>query len=121
MGLDCYVRTSTLGIDEIQAIVDKAEENNTYYDAERFSTEIWYGRKTHAIMSYLLQNYSGDDNCVWIPIDDFTTEQIEKLWKREVIVPSIFNEYERDCLKELVDALKKYREEDEHLYFYAWY
>ena len=123
MGLDCYVYTSKATVGEIEAawvewnkrIVDSSEA-----DRPDLTNEIWYGRKTRKIMRLLLEGYLGDDNCEYIPIDVDRIADFKELFIREVILPNLFNEYELNCFKELLDALE-HIEEDDYVYFYAWY
>lgn len=123
MGLDCYVYTSKATVDEIEAAwVEWHDRNLDSSEADRpdLTNEIWYGRKTHTIMSLLLENYQGEDNCEYILIDNDRIDGFKELFKREVILPNLFDEYELNSFKELLDALEEVPE-DVYIYFYAWY
>ena len=124
MGLDCYVSQSKLDAEELEAFKQKSEEENQYWDSSLVMEDLWYGRKTHRIMDYLLQGYEGEDNCQHIPIDDVTVEDLTRLFREETILPDWFGEdphYELSCLKELIKALETGRDKSKYLYFYAWY
>lgn len=124
MGLDCYVCQSKLDAKELEEFKEKSEEEHGYWDSSLITEDLWYGRKTHRIMDYLLQGYEGEDNCEHIPIDDVTIEDLTRLFREETILPDWFGEdahYELSCLKELIEALETRRDEDQYLYFYAWY
>lgn len=101
MGIDCYVYTSKCTKEEID-------------------TEIWYGKETLEIMKLLLKGYLGDANCELVLIDKDRIDGFKELFKREVILPNLFDEYELYCFKELLDALENVEESD-YIYFYAWY
>lgn len=123
MGLDCYVYTSKATVDEIEASWDEwNDSNNDTSEADKpdLTNEIWYGRKTHAIMGLLLENYQGEDNCEYILIDNDRIDGFKELFKREVILPNLFDECELSSFKELLDALEEVPEDD-YIYFYAWY
>lgn len=122
MGLDCYVQTSKCTKEEIETAweIYNESEDASYADRPDLTAEIWYGRKTHIIMTLLLEGYIGDDNCEYIPIDRDRIDGFKELFKREVILPNMFDEYELNCFKELLDALENV-EEDDYIYFYAWY
>ena len=124
MGLDCYVCQSKLDAQELEAARVKSEEENEYWDSSLVTEDLWYGRKTHRIMDYLLQGYEGEDNCQHIPINDITIEDLTRLFREETIIPDWFGEdphYELSCLKELIEALETERDKSKYLYFYAWY
>lgn len=124
MGLDCYVTQSKLDAEELEAFQKKPEEENDFWDTTLVMEDLWYGRKTHRIMDYLLQGYEGENNCQHIPIDDVTVEDLIRLFREETILPDWFGEdshYELSCLKELIEALETGRDEDQYLYFYVWY
>lgn len=122
MGLDCYVYTSNSTKEEIDSSWETYHETEdaSYEDRPDLTTEIWYGRKTHRIMNLLLEGYLGDDNCEYVLIDKDRLDGFKELFKREVILPNLFDEYELNCFKELLDALENV-EEDDYIYFYAWY
>ena len=122
MGLDCYVQTSKCTKEEIETAweIYNESEDASYADRPDLTAEIWYGRKTHRIMDLLLEGYVGEDNCEYIPIDRDRIDGFKELFKREVILPNMFDEYELNCFKELLDALENV-EEDDYVYFYAWY
>lgn len=122
MGLDCYVYTSKCTKEEIDSAWEIYNETEDASMADRpdLTTEIWYGRKTHKIMSLLLEGYLGDDNCEYVLIDKDRIDSFKELFKREVILPNLFDEYELYYFKELLDALENV-EEDDYIYFYAWY
>lgn len=122
MGLDCYVYTSKCTKEEIETAweIYNESEDASYADRPDLTEEIWYGRKTHQIMNLLLEDYRGEDNCEYIPIDKDRIDGFKELFKREVILPNMFDEYELNCFKELLDALENV-EEDVYIYFYAWY
>lgn len=123
MGLDCYVYTSKATVDEIEASWDEwNDSNNDTSEADKpdLTNEIWYGRKTHTIMEILLENYQGEDNSEYILIDNDRIDGFKELFKREVILPNLFDEYELSSFKELIDALEEVPEDD-YIYFYAWY
>ena len=124
MGLDCYVCQSKLDAKELQAFKEKSVEQQEYWDSSSVTEDLWYGRKTHRIMHYLLQGYEGEDNCQHIPIDDVTVEDLTRLFREETILPDWFAEdahYELSCLKELIEALETGRDKNQYLYFYACY
>lgn len=124
MGLDCYVCQSRLDAKELEDFKEKATEADSSWDSSLVTEDLWYGRKTHRIMDYLLQGYEGEDNCQHIPIDDVTVESLTRLFREESILPDWFGEdpqYELSCLKELIKALETGRDKNQYLYFYAWY
>lgn len=124
MGLDCYVCQSKLDAKELDTFKEKATEANCYWDSSSVTEGLWYGRKTHRIMDYLLQGYEGEDNCEHILIDHVTVEELTRLFREETILPDWFGEdphYELSCLKELIKALETGRDKSKYLYFYAWY
>ena len=122
MGLDCYVYTSNSTKEEIDSSweIYQETEDSSYEDRPDLTTEIWYGRKTHRIMNLLLEGYLGQDTCEYVLIDKDRIDGYKELFKREVILPNLFDEYELNCFKELLDALENV-EEDDYIYFYAWY
>lgn len=122
MGLDCYAYTSKSTKEEIDSAwkIYHESEDTSMADSPDLTTEIWYGRKTHQIMRLLLEGYLGDDNCEYVLIDKDRLDGFKELFKREVILPNKFDEYELNCFKELLDALENV-EEDDYIYFYAWY
>ena len=122
MGLDCYVYTSNSTKEELDSSWETYQEtvDASYEGRPNLTNEIWYGRKTHQIMRLLLEGYRGDDNCEYISIDKDRIDGFKELFKREVILPKMFDEYELNCFKKLLDALESV-EEDEYVYFYAWY
>ena len=124
MGLDCYVCQSKLDAKELEDFKEEALEEHASWDSSLVVEDLWYGRKTHRIMDYLLQGYEGEDNCQHIPIDDVTVEDLTRLFREETIIPDWFGEdphYELSCLKELIKALETGRDKNQYLYFYAWY
>ena len=122
MGLDCYVYASNSTKEEIENAWKNYNESEdaAYEGRPDLTTEIWYGRKTHQIMNLLLEGYVGETNCEYIPIDRDRIDGFKELFKREVILPNKFDEYELNCFKKLLDALENV-EEDDYIYFYAWY
>lgn len=124
MGLDCYVCQSKLDAKELEEFKEKSTEADCSWDSSLVTEDLWYGRKTHRIMDYLLQGYEGEDNCQHIPINDITIEDLTRLFREETIIPDWFGEdsrYELSCLKELIEALETERDKSKYLYFYAWY
>lgn len=125
MGLDCYVLQSKLSPKELEEYKEKEVEANGYWDSTEVTQELWYGRKTHSLMDWLLTNYYGDDNCEHILIDHITVEGLKKFFVEETILPNHLNtssyEYEMECLQELINNLEAKQDTDQYLYFYAWY
>lgn len=123
MGLDCWVYQTNITADEINEF--NYSNNSDEEDVTDFNTlvdeqEIWYGRKTHAIMDYLLRHYTGDNNVTYIDLD-LDLEDLKIKFQHEVIVPTDFDEYELGCFKELIDNIESSYNPDKQLVFYAWY
>lgn len=124
MGLDCWVYASDEPVKE--AIVQYFMDDGTGYERLEQSLaddyrEIWYGRKTHTIMDYLLREADfSDDNCTYISLDHLDVEEFKRDYTKELISPGLINEWELDEFKELIEALEEVPE-DKYIYFFAWY
>ena len=123
MGLDCWVYASDEPVEE-QEVIRTMEDGTEYGHLEQSldeSIEVWYGRKTHIIMDYLLREADfSDDNCTYISLDHLDVEDLKRDYTKDLISPSYFNEYELECFKDLIDALSEVSE-DKYIYFFAWY
>lgn len=123
MGLDCYVYVSDEPVKEVE-IQGSMDDGTEFSHIEQNLTneeEIWYGRKTHSIMDYLLMGLDiYDDNCTYISLGHLDVEELKRDYTKELISPGLINEDELDEFKELIEALE-YVPEDKYIYFYAWY
>lgn len=124
MGLDCWVHASDEPIKEkeiYEEMDDGTEISYTEQSLGEDSYEVWYGRKTHSIMDYLLKEASFvDDNCHYISLDHLDLDELKLDFTKEFIVSEQMDGYELECFKDLIDALSEVPEH-KYLYFYAWY
>lgn len=124
MGLDCWVYASDEPVieEEIQGVMDDGTEfSHLEQSLGEDYKEIWYGRKTHDIMNFLLRgaNYTSD-NCVYISLDHLDIDELKREHTKQVISPTWFDDGEIDHFKNLIEALEEVSE-DKYIYFYAWY
>lgn len=123
MGLDCYVFVSDEPVKEveIQGSMDDGTEFSHIEQNLKNEEEIWYGRKTHSIMDYLLMGLDiYKDNCTYISLGHLDVEELKRDYTKELISPDLINEWELDDFKALIEALEEVPE-DKYIYFYAWY
>lgn len=123
MGLDCWVYASDEPVknEEVQGVMDDGTEFSHLEQILDEPTEIWYGRKTHTIMDYLLMGLDiYDDNCTHISLGHLDVEELKRDYTKELISPDLINEWELDEFKALIEALEEVPE-DKYIYFYAWY
>lgn len=123
MGLDCYVYVSDEPVkyDEIQGVMEDGTEFSHMEQNLDDTTEIWYGRKTHSIMDYLLMGLEiYEDNCTYISLGHLDVEELKRDYTKELISPDLINEWELDDFKALIEALEEVPE-DKYIYFFAWY
>lgn len=124
MGLDCWVHASDEPVFEEEVHGVKSDGIEYSYTEQTLGdgyTKIWYGRKTHAIMDYLLTGANFyDDNCTYISLDHLDIDELKREHTRQTISPTWLNEWEIDEFKELIEALEEVPE-DKYIYFYAWY
>lgn len=123
MGLDCWVYASDEPVknEEVQGVMDDGTEFSHLEQILDEPTEIWYGRKTHTIMDYLLMGLDiYDDNCTHISLGHLDVEELKRDYTKELISPDLINEWELDDFKALIEALEEVPE-DKYIYFYAWY
>lgn len=124
MGLDCWVYASDEPVKE-QEVIRTMEDGTEYGHLEQSLVddykEIWYGRKTHSIMDYLLMGLDiYEDNCTYISLGHLDVEELKRDYTKELISPGLINEWELDDFKALIEALEEVPE-DKYIYFYAWY
>lgn len=124
MGLDCWVYASDEPVkyEEVQgAMEDGTEFSHIEQSLGEDNYEVWYGRKTHSIMDYLLKDaYFVEDNCKYISLDHLDLDELKLDFTKEFIASEQMDGYELECFKDLIDALSEVPE-DKYLYFYAWY
>ena len=124
MGLDCWVYASDEPVKEEELLGvrgDGLEFSYTEYNLGGENYEVWYGRKTHSIMDYLLKEaYYEEDNCEYISLDHLDLDKLKLDFTKELISPEQIDEYDLENFKELIDALSEVPE-DKYIYFYAWY
>lgn len=123
MGLDCWVYASDEPVTE-QEVIRTMDDGTEYGHLEQSldeSIEVWYGRKTHTIMDYLLREADfSDDNCTYISLGHLDVDELKRDYTKELISPGLINEWELDAFKELIEALENVPE-DKYIYFFAWY
>lgn len=124
MGLDCWVYASDEPVkeEEVQGVMeDGSEFSRMEQSLGEVYYEVWYGRKTHSIMDYLLKDaYFVNDNCRYISLDHLDLDELKLDFTKEFIASEQMDGYELECFKDLIDALSEVPE-DKYLYFYAWY
>ena len=123
MGLDCWIYTSDEPVknEEVQGVMDDGTKFSHLKQSLDNEQEIWYGRKTHTIMDYLLMGLElSDDNCIYISLGHLDVDELKRDYTKELISPGLINEWELDEFKELIEALEEVPE-DKYIYFYAWY
>lgn len=124
MGLDCWVHASDEPVKEgevIRTMDDGTEYGYLEQSLGEDNYEVWYGRKTHSIMDYLLKEASFvEDNCRYISLEHLDLDELKLDFTKELITPVQISEYELEDFKTLIDALSEVPE-DMYLYFYAWY
>lgn len=124
MGLDCWVHASDEPVKEgevIRTMDDGTEYGYLEQSLGEDNYEVWYGRKTHSIMDYLLKEASFvEDNCHYISLDHLDLDELKIDFTKELINPDEISEYDLEDFKALIDAISEVPE-DKYLYFYAWY
>lgn len=124
MGLDCWVHASDEPVKEgevIRTMDDGTEYGYLEQSLGEDNYEVWYGRKTHSIMDYLLKEASFvEDNCHYISLDHLDLDELKLDFTKELLIPDQISEHDLEDFKALIDALSEVPE-DMYLYFYAWY
>ena len=124
MGLDCWVYASDAPVteEEVQGVMeDGSEFSHIVQSLGEENYEVWYGRKTHSIMDYLLKEASYmDDNCHYISLGHLDLDELKFDFTKEFITPDQISEHDLEDFKALIDALCEVPE-DMYLYLYAWY